>query len=76
MAGTHTAPPGEVYFEVHLATPSDAASKAIRVNMTEDRLIVRTPTDAGLQFTKHETSNLRYPPGSAKLFEMSAQQAA
>jgi hypothetical protein len=59
----------EVYFEVHLARPSDAAPKAIRVNMTEDWLIVRAPTDAGLQFTKYETSNLRYLPGSAKLFE-------
>jgi hypothetical protein len=59
----------EVYFEIHLAKPSDAAPKAIRVNMTEDWLIVRAPTEAGLQFVKYETSNLRYRPGSARLFE-------
>jgi hypothetical protein len=61
--------PAEVYFEVHLTRSSDAAPKAIRVNMTENWLIVRAPTEAGLQFAKYETSNLRYLPGSAKLFE-------
>jgi hypothetical protein len=37
--------------------------------MTEDWLIARAPTAGGLQFARYETSNPRYLPGSAKLFE-------